>query len=52
VTEGAGVGDWLMAPAGTADCPEISGFRDWLRGLPAVDALPLHRRRLVGIVRS
>ena len=52
VTEGAGPGDWLMAPAGTADCPEISGFRDWLRGLPAENTLPLHRRRLVGIVRS
>src|SRR5206468_2113520 len=30
VTEGAGLGDWLIAPAGTADCPEISSFRDWL----------------------
>jgi DNA-binding transcriptional LysR family regulator len=52
VTEGSGLGDWLIAPAGTADCPEISSFRDWLRGLPAESALPLHRRRLVGIVRS
>jgi DNA-binding transcriptional LysR family regulator len=53
VTEGAGLGDWLIAPAGTADCPEISGFRDWLRGLPAENALALHRRRrVVGIVRS
>ena len=53
VTEGSGLGDWLIAPAGTADCPEISGFRDWLRGLPAENALALHRRRrLVGIVRS
>ena len=52
VTEGSGLGDWLIAPAGTADCPEIASFRDWLRGLPAENALPLHRRRLVGIVRS
>jgi len=52
VTEGSGVGDWLIAPAGTADCPEISGFRDWLRALPSENALAPHRRRLVGIVRS
>ena len=52
VNAGSGVGDWLVAPAGTADCPEIVSFRDWLRGLPAENALPLHRRRLVGIVRS
>jgi LysR family glycine cleavage system transcriptional activator len=52
VTEGSGIGDWLIAPAGTADCPEVISFRDWLRGLPAESALPLHRRRLVGIVRS
>ena len=53
VTEGSGLGDWLIAPAGTADCPEISSFRDWLRGLPAENALALQRgRRLVGIVRS
>ena len=44
VTEGSGLGDWLIAPAGTADCPEISGFRDWLRGLPAENALAMHRR--------
>src|ERR1043166_2846497 len=51
VTEGSGLGDWLIAPAGTADCPEIASFRDWLRGLPAESALPLHRRRLVvGII--
>ena len=52
VTEGSGVGDWLITPVGTADCPEIVSFRDWLRGLPAENALPLHRRRLVGIVGS
>jgi LysR family transcriptional regulator, glycine cleavage system transcriptional activator len=52
VTEGSGLGDWLIAPSGTADCPEIASFRDWLRGLPAENAMALHRRRLVGIVRS
>ena len=52
VTEGSGVGDWLIAPSGTADCPEVVSFRDWLRDLPVENALPLHRRRLVGIVRS
>jgi LysR family transcriptional regulator, glycine cleavage system transcriptional activator len=52
VAEGSGLGDWLVAPAGTADCPEISGLRDWLHGLPAENALPLYRRRLVGIVGS
>ena len=52
VTEGTGVGDWLIAPSGTADCPEIANFRAWLRGLPAETTLPQQRRRLVGIVRS
>ena len=53
VTEGSGLGDWLIAPAGTADCPEISSFRNWLRGLPAETALALQRRRrVVGIIRS
>ena len=31
----SGPGDWLMAPEGTADCPEIVSFRDWLRQLAA-----------------
>src|SRR5689334_22756824 len=35
VDEGTGLGDWLMAPEGTADCPEIVSFRNWLRALPA-----------------
>ena len=26
----AGVGDWLIGPAGTADCPEVKTFRAWL----------------------
>jgi DNA-binding transcriptional LysR family regulator len=33
--EGSGLGDWLMVPEGTADCPEIISFRDWLRELSA-----------------
>jgi DNA-binding transcriptional LysR family regulator len=52
LTEGAGVGDWLIAPAGTADCPEIASFRDWLRDLGVDNSLALNRRRAVGIVRS
>src|SRR5882724_8215601 len=53
VNEGAGLGDWLMAPEGTADCPEIASFRDWLRGLPVENALAQHRRhRLVGVIRN
>ena len=53
LTEGAGLGDWLMAPEGTADCPEIASFRNWLRGLPVENALSLNRRpRLVGSIRS
>jgi LysR family transcriptional regulator, glycine cleavage system transcriptional activator len=43
--EGSGLGDWLIAPAGTADCPEITSFRDWLRRLPADNALATQRRR-------
>ena len=39
VTEGSGFGDWLIAPDGTADCPEIVSFRDWLRALPAENSL-------------
>lgn len=42
VSEGSGPGDWLIAPAGTADCPEVSSFRDWLRR-PAESSLAVHR---------
>jgi LysR family glycine cleavage system transcriptional activator len=53
VEEGTGLGDWLIAPVGTADCPEIAGFRDWLRHLPAENALAMPRRRsLVSVNRS
>jgi LysR family transcriptional regulator, glycine cleavage system transcriptional activator len=50
VSEGTGLGDWLMAPAGTADCPEIASFRDWLRRLPAVNSPAMHRRRALASV--
>lgn len=53
VSEGTGRGDWLMAPEGTADCPEIVSFRNWLRALPVENSLAIHRRpRLVGVIRS
>ena len=53
VSEGSGLGDWLIAPEGTADCPEIAGFRGWLRGLPVENALVNHRRhRLRGVISS
>jgi DNA-binding transcriptional LysR family regulator len=50
INEGTGLGDWLIAPAGTADCPEISSFRDWLRRLPAENSLAMHRRRALASV--
>ena len=28
-----GLGDWLIAPVGTADCPEVTSFRTWLQQL-------------------
>jgi LysR family glycine cleavage system transcriptional activator len=53
VTEGAGLGDWLIAPAGTADCPEISSFRAWLRRLPAGNSGSLHgNQRLAAVIQS
>ena len=42
--EGPSPGDWLMAPEGTADCPEIVSFRDWLRELST--EAPLAQDRL------
>ena len=53
LNEGSGLGDWLIAPDGTADCPEVVSFREWLRALPAEKALVNHRRpRLVGVIGS
>jgi LysR family transcriptional regulator, glycine cleavage system transcriptional activator len=51
VDAGSGLGDWLVAPEGTADCPEIVSFRAWLRALPAEKALASRRPRLVGVRR-
>jgi LysR family glycine cleavage system transcriptional activator len=33
-----GLGDWLIAPVGTANCPEVTSFRAWLQQLPALVA--------------
>ena len=53
VNEGSGLGDWLIAPAGTADCPEIVSFRDWLRRLQAENPATMHgRRALVNVSRG
>jgi LysR family glycine cleavage system transcriptional activator len=50
VNEASGLGDWLVAPEGTADCPEVASFRVWLRTLPAEDPLANRRRpRLISI---
>ncbi|WP_314958325.1 LysR family transcriptional regulator [Bradyrhizobium cosmicum] len=51
IDEGSGVGDWLIAPEGTADCLEVVSFRDWLSGLAAEKPLASGRPRLVGIRR-
>ncbi|MFK4507261.1 regulatory helix-turn-helix LysR family protein [Bradyrhizobium daqingense] len=49
IDEASGLGDWLIAPEGTADCPEVASFRAWLRALQA-ETPPANRRpRLVGI---
>lgn len=46
---GSGLGDWLVAPEGTADCPEVVSFREWLRHAVAEHPLANARRpRLVG----
>lgn len=52
IDEGSGAGDWLVAPEGTADCPEIVSFRAWLCALPAAKPLANRRPRLVGGVGS
>jgi LysR family transcriptional regulator, glycine cleavage system transcriptional activator len=52
VNEGSGPNDWLIAPEGTADCPEVISFRQWLRALPAENPLANRRPRLVGSVGS
>ena len=52
IDQGSGLGDWLVAPEGTADCPEVVSFRDWLRAPPAEKALANRRPRLVGVSGS
>ena len=52
LSEDAGLGDWLIAPEGTADCPEVVGFRAWLRALPTEMPHANRRPRLVGGVGS
>jgi hypothetical protein len=52
IQAGSGLGDWLIAPEGTADCPEVVSFREWLRGLPAGNALANRRPHLVGSIGS
>ena len=47
IGEGSGLGDWLIAPEGTADCPEIVSFREWLRS-QATGKRSVNRPRLVG----
>ncbi len=50
---GSGLGDWLVAPEGTADCPEIVSFREWLRPRLADIPRPSQLRpRLVDVGRS
>jgi LysR family transcriptional regulator, glycine cleavage system transcriptional activator len=51
LSEGTGLGDWLMAPVGTADCPEIASFRDWLRRPSDADSLAADRGNLKSIRR-
>ncbi|WP_374308366.1 LysR family transcriptional regulator [Methylocella sp.] len=53
VNEGAGLGDWLIAAEGAADCPEIVSFRDWLRALLSEkEAANQRHPRLVSDIRS
>ena len=48
LNQGSGLGDWLIAPEGTADCPEIVSFREWLRAVLVEKPLANRRPRLVG----
>ena len=49
VTEGTGPGDWLIAPEGTADCPEIASFRVWLRAVTDEKARTSRPRLVRGV---
>ena len=48
IAEGTGLGDWLIAPEGTADCPEVVSFRAWLHTMADEKARASRRPRLVG----
>jgi len=52
VNDVSGPGDWLVAPEGTADCPEIASFREWLCTLSAETSRANRRPRLVGTAGS
>jgi LysR family glycine cleavage system transcriptional activator len=53
IDEGSGLGDWLITPDGTADCPEVISLRKWLRAVAVKSTLANHRRpRLVGTIGS
>jgi hypothetical protein len=36
----SGVGDYLISPEGTADCPEIASLRAWLQGAEGAARFP------------
>jgi LysR family transcriptional regulator, glycine cleavage system transcriptional activator len=40
---GSGVGDYLICPEGTAQCPEITGLRAWLQSADASARVPRPR---------
>ena len=48
IYQGSCLGDWLVSPEGTADCPDIVSVRAWLRALPAENSIANRRPRLVG----
>ncbi|GLH80515.1 transcriptional regulator [Bradyrhizobium sp. SSBR45G] len=51
INGGSGLGDWLVVPEGTADCPEVVSFREWLRARSDETPLANYRRRSrIGIV--
>jgi len=51
ISGGAGLGDWLIAAEGTADCPEVVSLRDWLRMRSTESSLSNQRRpRRIGVI--
>jgi LysR family glycine cleavage system transcriptional activator len=43
-----GLGDWLIAPVGTADCPEVASLRAWLRRQPPLSSA--HRPSRLAVI--